>query len=86
MPAAVAITAALLMAGAALALTRLVRGRTRTDRAVAANVFVVLVTGGLSLETTRRGTGELLNLLLFLSLFGFATPVLAARFIVERSR
>ncbi len=73
-----------LLLAALAAVLRLVLGSSMADRVVASNVLVVVVAGALALQTAQSGSGELVDLLVFVALLSFVGTVVAARFLERR--
>jgi multicomponent Na+:H+ antiporter subunit F len=78
--------AALLLVAAGLTLFRLLRGPTLYDRVVALDLLVVVVLGGILLESLWRGEGANVVLLVVVALVGFLSTVSVLRFDVEEPR
>ncbi|MER7131680.1 monovalent cation/H+ antiporter complex subunit F [Streptosporangium saharense] len=84
---AVYLVALVLLGGAAaLTLTRLVRGPSMLDRAVALDVLTAVVMCGIAAGATALGAYSALPVLLVLSLVGFVGSVSLARFFSGRAR
>ncbi|MFD0889348.1 monovalent cation/H+ antiporter complex subunit F [Streptosporangium algeriense] len=77
---------ALLGCAAALTLTRLVRGPSMLDRAVALDVLTAVVMCGIATGATALEAYSALPVLLVLSLVGFVGSVSLARFFSGRAR
>jgi multicomponent Na+:H+ antiporter subunit F len=82
----IAIASGALALAAALTLTRLVRGPSMLDRAVALDVLVAITMGGLGVHAIATGAPWILTSMLALSLVGFVGSVSIARFLVFRDR
>lgn len=73
--------AAVLVAAAAIALVRIVRGPSVLDRAVATEVLVSIAVCALGVEAATTRHSATLPILVSLSLVGFAGSVAVARFV-----
>jgi multicomponent Na+:H+ antiporter subunit F len=82
--AGVTIIQSVLAAGAVLALFRAVRGPNIIDRAIALDVVLLLLAGGLAAQEARAGTELFLPVIVVVALVGFAGTIIVARFIEWR--
>ena len=83
MIAVIAIT--LLLAAAALAMVRVVRGPALSDRVIALDVVLVALMTSVVVDAAASGSTESLDLLVVIAIVGFTTTVAVSRFI-ERTR
>lgn len=74
----------MLLAGAAAAVWRIVRGPSLMDRAVATDVLLVMLAGGLVLDMAVRRHTHSIVLVLVAAAVGFLGSVMVARFVEER--
>jgi multicomponent Na+:H+ antiporter subunit F len=84
MDAALSAVLALLLVSGALVATRLVRGPSTVDRAVALDAMVAVLMAGIGLHSAVQRTPYYLPALLVLSFLGFTGTVSVARFMALR--
>jgi len=84
MNAALTVIEVVLGLGGVIALTRVLRGPTLADRIIALDVILLLVAGGLAVESARSGTEVFTGVLIVVALVAFTGTVLVARFIEWR--
>ena len=70
--------------GGVIALTRVLRGPTLADRIIALDLVLLLLAGGLAVESARSGTTVFTAVLMVVALVAFTGTVLVARFIEWR--
>lgn len=78
------VLAAVLGVAVLLAIARLARGPSMPDRAVALEVVIGIILGGIALHAAYSGANASLPLLLVVSLLGFISAVSVARFGTRR--
>ncbi|MFP3913928.1 MAG: monovalent cation/H+ antiporter complex subunit F [Actinomycetota bacterium] len=81
---ATAISLAILLAAAALAVFRMVRGGSLPDRIVALDTLLVVIVMGLAVLATRTGRDTFLDAMVVAALLGFTGTSLIARFVERR--
>jgi multicomponent Na+:H+ antiporter subunit F len=70
--------------GGLVALGRAVRGPTLADRIIALDVILLLLAGGIAVESARTGSELFTGVLVVVALVAFIGTVLVARFIEWR--
>lgn len=78
------LTFAMLGAAAVLCVTRILRGISYPDRAVALDVLLVIVVCGIVVDAARTRDPEFLNVAVVAALLGFTGTALISRFIERR--
>ena len=81
----IAATFALLLAAGALFAVRALRGPTIVDRLIAIDGMLVVGMITIATESARTGSGTYLPVLLILTLVGFISTAIVARYIESRS-
>ena len=81
----IAATFALLLVAGTLFAYRAVRGPTIVDRVIAIDGLLVVGTITIAAESARSGSGTYLPVLLTLTLVGFISTAIVARYIESRS-
>ncbi|RIV37434.1 monovalent cation/H+ antiporter complex subunit F [Micromonospora radicis] len=81
---AVTVTALLAVAGA-LTLTRIIRGPSILDRAVATDVLLAIIVAAIATEAAYSRDGTALPVLVVLAVLGFVGSVSVARFAARRN-
>ncbi|GLY23797.1 monovalent cation/H+ antiporter complex subunit F [Micromonospora sp. NBRC 101691] len=81
---AVTVTALLALAGA-LTLTRIIRGPSILDRAVATDVLLAVVVAAIATEAAYSRDATALPVLVVLAILGFVSSVSVARFAARKS-
>lgn len=84
-PAVLAVAAALVGGGFLLALSRVLRGPTSSDRVVALDLMAALTIGAIALQTLATGAPAFLRVATVLALVGFLGTVAFASYIARRS-
>ena len=81
----VAITVQLALAAAALvALTRAIRGPSLADRIIAVDLVLLLLAGGIAVQSVREGSEFFMPALIVVALVAFAGTIIVSRFIEWR--
>lgn len=78
------VTLGMFALGAVLALVRLVRGPSLPNRVIALDTVLIIFASAIAVDAARTGRGDFLDLMLVVSLVGFAGTVTAAWFIDQR--
>lgn len=79
-----ALTFAMIGGAAALAVLRMLRGQSFSDRAVALDTLLVVIVCGVAVDAARTGSGTYLDALVVAALLGFTGTALVSRFIERR--
>lgn len=79
----ISLAVAALVVAACAAGYRLVTGPSMADRVIAIDVLLVVVAAAVAVRVASQGTGDAIDILIYVALLSFTGTVMAARF-VER--